>query len=56
MQVTKFLCMNKAQLQEKIEKTEAKIENLGGQVNLLEGLQKSAKGHSTEPKNLQNRG
>lgn len=54
MQVTKFLNMNKAQLQEEIEKTEAKIKNLKEQVCLLCRLQESAKGDSSEPAYQQN--
>lgn len=55
MQVTKFLNMNKAQLQEEIEKTEAKMKNLKEHVRLLRRLQESAKGDSPEPAYFQNR-
>ena len=48
MQITKFLNMNKEQLQEEIEKTEAKMKNLKTQVSLLRRLQESAKGNTQD--------
>lgn len=53
MQFAKYLNMNKTQLQEEIDKTEAKIRNYKEQVRLLRRLQESAKGDSPKPVNHQ---
>ena len=51
MQIAKFLNMSKSQLQEEIDKTDAKMKTLKEQVRLLRRLQESAKDDSPEPTN-----
>lgn len=51
MQINKFLNMNKAELQEEIDKTEAKMKNLKVQISLLKRLQESAKSSQTDSTN-----
>ena len=48
MQITKYLNMNKSQLQDEIDRADAKIKNLKEQIRLLRRLQESAKGDSPD--------